>query len=355
MHCVVLRPVKDIDYLIIINRGKIMSNAFKRKRNPDDFGIPRLYIAFPTCAIISYLFYYMAPQLYEKLLLVPYYVVVNHEYWRLFTWIFTMPYQPSGLLFLLLPINLFFYYSLGKALEQLWGRFTFNLYVFGGIIITDILVLLGSLYYYSWSSLAEDHRSSILVDMATGSDSVYAGIDVTRYIFISIFLAFTVLGGNQMVYLYFVIPMKMKWLGYIDLIYLLYLFVTEGLFTKLIVFGSIANYMIYVLLNLKKTTTRGQANYRRGQQQYVKSKQKRKKTKNQYNPDGTIMFNPNSNSNIIPPGYGNPQGITIHKCAVCGRTENDDPNLEFRFCSKCEGNYEYCSDHLYTHEHIRRQ
>lgn len=46
--------------------------------------------------------------------------------------------------------------------------------------------------------------------------------------------------------------------------------------------------------------------------------------------------------------------ITRHKCAICGRTELDDENLEFRYCSKCEGNYEYCSDHLYTHEHVRR-
>ena len=42
-----------------------------------------------------------------------------------------------------------------------------------------------------------------------------------------------------------------------------------------------------------------------------------------------------------------------HRCAVCGRTELDDPNLEFRFCSKCNGNYEYCQDHLFTHEHVK--
>ena len=46
--------------------------------------------------------------------------------------------------------------------------------------------------------------------------------------------------------------------------------------------------------------------------------------------------------------------ITRHKCAICGRTELDDETLEFRYCSKCEGNYEYCSEHLFTHEHVRR-
>ena len=48
-----------------------------------------------------------------------------------------------------------------------------------------------------------------------------------------------------------------------------------------------------------------------------------------------------------------PKGITRHKCAICGRTEQDDPNLEFRFCSKCNGNYEYCQDHLFNHVHVK--
>ena len=51
-------------------------------------------------------------------------------------------------------------------------------------------------------------------------------------------------------------------------------------------------------------------------------------------------------------GFG-PDGIAKHKCAICGRTEKDDPNLEFRFCSKCNGNYEYCQDHLFTHKHVQ--
>ena len=41
-----------------------------------------------------------------------------------------------------------------------------------------------------------------------------------------------------------------------------------------------------------------------------------------------------------------------HKCAVCGRTELDAPDLEFRYCSKCAGDHEYCSEHLYTHTHV---
>ena len=41
-----------------------------------------------------------------------------------------------------------------------------------------------------------------------------------------------------------------------------------------------------------------------------------------------------------------------HKCYVCGITDKDAPNMQFRYCSKCSGNKEYCQDHLFTHKHM---
>ena len=46
------------------------------------------------------------------------------------------------------------------------------------------------------------------------------------------------------------------------------------------------------------------------------------------------------------------ENVPRHHCVICGRTDEDSPQLEFRYCSKCEGNYEYCSEHLFTHEHV---
>ena len=43
----------------------------------------------------------------------------------------------------------------------------------------------------------------------------------------------------------------------------------------------------------------------------------------------------------------------LHKCAVCGITDADDPNMEFRYCSKCSGYYCYCMDHINNHVHIQ--
>ena len=46
-------------------------------------------------------------------------------------------------------------------------------------------------------------------------------------------------------------------------------------------------------------------------------------------------------------------GRVIHRCVICGRTQADNPDLEFRYCSKCEGGLEYCQDHLFTHVHVK--
>ena len=43
--------------------------------------------------------------------------------------------------------------------------------------------------------------------------------------------------------------------------------------------------------------------------------------------------------------------ISRHRCCECKKTEKDDENLEFRYCSKCNGSYEYCSEHIFNHEH----
>ncbi len=331
------------------------------------YSIPKLYFGILGCIVLSYVFRFLLPGVYDQLLLIPYMIVVRHQYWRLFTWILTVPYEGGIFTIILLPISLYFYYYIGRSLEMYWGQFMYNLYVIGGAVLTDVLVLLGGFFYYYWSPNSELHRAQFPTDISTGGDPVYAGLSVTRYILISMFLAFTVIGGDNMVYLYFIIPIKMKWLGYVDLLLLLYYFITGGLFTKIIVFSSIANYLIYWFVNKSRSVPSVDDIMRRRKynQALNKQKQKRKNSKREakeelkrrrsnvdvtYNSDGTIKFP--GGSSIIPPGYGNPDSISIHKCAVCGCTEKTNPEREFRFCSKCNGNYEYCSEHLYTHKHV---
>jgi hypothetical protein len=45
----------------------------------------------------------------------------------------------------------------------------------------------------------------------------------------------------------------------------------------------------------------------------------------------------------------------MHRCAVCGITEKDNPDMEFRYCVECDGgDYEYCMEHLKNHKHIKK-
>ena len=125
------------------------------------------------------------------------------------------------------------------------------------------------------------------------------------------------------VMLYFIIPLKIKYLAWLDLAYLLYDMVRGNFATRIVIVCSLLNVLIYFLMT---------RNYRRVDPREIHRKQQFKKAVNMGN---------------AARGNG-----PIHRCAVCGRTELDDPNLEFRYCSRCKGNYEYCQDHLFTHKHV---
>ena len=59
---------------------------------------------------------------------------------------------------------------------------------------------------------------------------------------------------------------------------------------------------------------------------------------------GTIPFSPPKQA-TAPKNYN-------HRCTVCGRTDTEFPDLEFRYCSRCAGYHCYCEDHINNHEHI---
>ena len=317
------------------------------------FAIPNLYYYVIGCIVLGYVFYIFTPNIYNQLTLNPYMIFARHQYWRFFTWIFTVPYDASDLFdFIIIPINLFFYYSIGKALEFYWGKFMYNLYVLGGMFLINLLILIGGLLFFKHTNA---YMLGYVIEQTADTPSyinntlMQIGVCyATKYMLISIFLAFAVIGSDNYVLFMFFIPMKMKYLAYFDLCILGYYFYIGGFFDRLCIIGAVANYFIYYLINRNRTHSSIMDKMR--QRKFVKAKQRGYK-KAQYNDDGTVMF-PGAANKIINPGTGNPKGISMHKCAVCGRTELDDPNLEFRFCSKCNGNYEYCTDHLYTHEHI---
>ena len=148
----------------------------------------------------------------------------------------------------------------------------------------------------------------------------FAPVFSTYYINISIFMAFAIIYPEMQVLLMFVIPIKVKWLGILDLVVMAYTFFVGDVITKFSVGAALINIAIFYLTFRRLGHLRPKQIIRRAR--YVQKVQTAK-------------------------------AATKHKCAICGQTEEDNPDLEFRFCSKCNGNYEYCSEHLYTHEHVK--
>jgi hypothetical protein len=144
----------------------------------------------------------------------------------------------------------------------------------------------------------------------------------------------------------FVIPIKVKYLGWAYGAILLYQFYASGAVSRIVIGASLLNFIVFIMLTrdmrrFSPSDVMRRTAFKRAVQQ----------KNNATSPPFGRQRDPNHSANIhIVPQQKN----AIHRCAICGRTEADAPQLEFRFCSKCEGNYEYCSDHLYTHTHIRK-
>mgnify|MGYP001124954853 FL=1 len=231
------------------------------------------------------------------------YHILHGQIWRIVSWLLIPP-PTSNLVFVL--IMLMFYYSLGETLERTWGAFRYNVYILGGVLFTVIGAFL--LYFM----MGANPFLSMAYSMAFS----------TYYINLSIFLAFAANYPDMQVLFMMIIPMKMKWLAVLDIAYLLYDMVKGGWGIRTVILASLLNFIIYFL------STR---NYQRISPKEIHRKQ---------------QFQRAVHPKMAP-------GVTKHKCAVCGRTEKDGDDLEFRFCSKCNGNYEYCQDHLFTHKHIQ--
>ena len=261
------------------------------------FAISNLTMYLIGAYIIGFGIYYFLPGLFKWLTLEPYFILKG-QVWRVISWVLV---PPSGSLISIIFIVLL-YYSLGTALERAWGTFRYNVYIFSGILFTVIGAF--ALYF-------------IVVTGMIG----YGGLFSTYYINMSIFLAFAVSYPDMELLLYFIIPIKMKWMAILYAVFILYGFIAGNFISKVAIAASLLNFVVFFL-----STKKGYS---------PKQQMRKKKYQKQSRPHMT---------------YSNG---ARHRCAVCGRTELDDPNLEFRFCSKCNGNYEYCQDHLFTHEHVK--
>lgn len=273
--------------------------------------ISLVLILFYAC---GYLINWINRPFFYYLTLNPY-AILHGQVWRVVTWLIV---PPEGFDFFTL-IMLYFYYSIGTTLERTWGTYRYNLYLLLGIVFTvaGAFVMMGYSYLFQADVIA--------VNGAEAYFAVLATMFSTYYVNMSIFLAFAATFPNMQVLLFFLIPIKVKILGIIYGALLVYQFIVGygnhflTVANRFVIAASFLNFIVFFF------TSRSMIHMSPGQ---VKRRQEFKREVKK----ATV--------------------ITRHKCAICGRTEESNPELEFRFCSKCDGNYEYCQDHLFTHKHV---
>ncbi len=283
----------------------------KLERKFGKYAVRNLIVYILGAYAVGYVIALVFPGIYSLLGMNPA-AICQGQVWRLVTWVCTPP-----------PLNLFtifmfiFYYWIGQTLENVWGSFRYNVFIFMGLI----LMTLGPMLIYLISGLC------------LGFENAWNVSAETTYLNWTSFMAFAALFPDQEVRLMFILPIKMKWvaiaegalLGYRVIMYIVVAvrqpaYAGPALSQAIMIILSVLNFLIYFL------ATR---NYKRISPKEIRRKRKYRKQVRKFQVVGTR-----------------------HRCAVCGRTEATNPELQFRFCSKCTGNIEYCEDHIYTHEHI---
>lgn len=212
--------------------------------------------------------------------------VMQGEIWRIITFIFIPPAASLLFIFFALYIN----YFIGISLEREWGTFRFNCYYFLGVI--GIIV------------------GALVSGLSMGN----------YYLNLSLFLAFAKLYPEYEFVLFFVLPVKLKYLGWVSWGFFIMGLITGSTSMRIAILIAIINYFIF--FGKEIITGRGRASKNLVRKRNYKNKAEIKKT-------------------------------SLHQCRICNRTENDDNDLEFRYCSKCNGQHEYCLEHLFNHEHIK--
>ena len=280
----------------------------KLERRFGKYAINNFIVYVISLYIIGFVIDLANPLFYRQFLMLDVEKVLQGQIWRLFTFII-QPTGNSNLIFVF--IELYLYYMIGNALENAWGSFKFNLYYISGVLFNIIAIFV--LYFI-------DGNSYIL------------GL---TYVNRSMFFAFASIFPNVQLMLFFIIPIKIKYLamlnGVIYVVEIIQSFRYGQHHIGITIIISLGNFLIYFL------------NSRNYNQYSPREVRRRSSFKKEIKKSSGKVVN-----------FKGKKTVTRHKCNVCGKTEIDDYDLEFRYCSKCDGNYEYCMEHLYTHEHIKK-
>lgn len=234
--------------------------------------------------------------------------ILQGQVWRIVTFIFVPYVSGRGMTgFFWLAVMLYFYYFIGTTLEREWGAAKFTVFYGFGVLL------------------------NILVGFLVGGATMH-------YVNLSMFFAFATLFPDMQVLFFFIIPMKIKWLAWLDAAFFLWT-ILRMLFTgypllALLPVVAILNYLLFFASDIGDTLS------------YWTGRLGKKTGRG----SGPKVINFNRARTKTKPGA---KEAFLHKCAVCGKTDVSDPDMEFRYCSRCNGYYCYCADHINNHIHIQ--
>ena len=230
--------------------------------------------------------------------------ILSGQVWRLITWIFLPPSPTMGIFFI--AIALYFYYFVGSTLEREWGAAKFTIYYIFGIILN---LIYGFVMRYAFGVL------------------VYLS---PTFLNLSMFFAFATLFPDVTIRLFFVIPIKVKWLALVNAGVFVWSIISEimanQILTAFLPLVALLNYFLICGHELLAYTKPMKI---RTSPQIVNFKKAAKQAKR----------------DMADKPYR-------HKCAVCGKTDTEYPDLEFRYCSRCNGYHCFCIDHINNHIHF---
>ena len=271
-----------------------------------DKGIPNLMLYIVLGSAVVYVMSQMSGNyLLYNLLCFDRTAILHGQIWRLVT--YPLTYSAGNLL--LTAVSLLCYYSLGRAMENIWGTLKFNLFYLTGVLMMDVFCM------------------------------IFGGRASVAYLNLSLFLSYATLYPDANFLLFFIIPIRAWVFALFDLVLVLVDLVSVPFPYNLFSVISLANYFLFFgkdVLNVIPLSWR--ANARRA----VHRKPKQKQAK-------VIQFD----SGSYEASHATPQAPYTHRCTVCGRTDVSNPELEFRYCSRCKGYYCYCQDHINNHTHIQ--
>ena len=280
--------------------------------------------------------------IYNDYLSLDFYRIFQGQVWRIVTFILHPTLDYSGNMgsstafieLLWFAIWAFVYYQIGMVLEREWGKFRFTLFYFCGVFFVIIASLV---FYLVYGDMA---GGGIGIDASEAIGYLVGSAANLNYLNQTLFLAFALMFPDVRFFLYFLIPVKAKWLAYVYLGLMAFEIVKCVMYSQyyalVLILGALLNFAVFFIF------ARGTSSVKGAYTQRKRKKNFEKKAEGAW-----------AQGRRRPHETAAPTNGARHKCAICGRTELDDRRLEFRYCSKCNGNYEYCSDHLFSHEHVR--